>query len=126
MDGTTPGWKYFFDNSDPINCEVTGVSLHSSATNGCGSSDVGPNVLVGESPMYQITVKQDDPLGYSYNSCLRCKVGEPSTLGTETFFEWNGWKIEQQMDCSAHVGMGSMVKDWSNLSYNASLGEVTE
>ena len=58
MDTSQPGWNYFFDNSDPVGCEITSMDLHVRSSSGCGSLRSGSYLpVISAKPDFYITVR---------------------------------------------------------------------
>jgi len=53
MDGTTVAWKYFFDNSDENNCEISTMSIQYIYSSGnCGNAHTNTYVKMDVGPLY--------------------------------------------------------------------------
>ena len=52
MDGTTAGWKYFWDNNDETNCEITACEIRKVYNSGATYSYTSSKYTLGASPLF--------------------------------------------------------------------------
>ena len=98
-------WTAFFTNTDNalytdsagnnIGCRLTCTLWETGA---CGTTSmVTSNVVLGSTPNFSISMKQNVVAGWNTEICVRC---EQAFSSTRKVLDFDGWRIRQSVDCT--------------------------